>query len=483
MREESSLAALRALTLLPPVSAHAHRRIGLLHVRAGRIAEAVASFNAALARGLPAGVDVRHPLGQALLAAGQPEAAAEHFGRSVTLDPKACCSHQGLGQALVLLGRLSEAKTAFRRGLDACPGHGWLSYHLAQLLIAEGQHAEALDLLIETGLNEAADPPPVLPSAPVPARGPQATQARIAALRKVVERFPEHADYTFVLTRLLSALGDYAQARAALDALRLRQWQHAKPGLAPDPAGPTPAFLIIGQGKAGTTSLAAYLCQHPLVLPALIKEVRYWSDSPAASMPWYRTHFPPIPAGSGLITGDASPQYLVDTRIPAQVARDCPDVKLIVLLRDPIARAYSAYRMHQRIGRETRRWEDVVDTELAAVPLCPLQREDIRLQDDGSAPEGYLVRSAVLPFLRCWLAHFPPERFLILQHDDLCRNAATTVRRVYRFLDLPDFVPDCAERHNVGQYQPMSPETRRRLEDWFAPHQQALAAFLTERFA
>jgi len=383
-------------------------------------------------------------------------------------------------RALTLLpplsaGRTGEAQAVFRRGLSACPGHRWLSYHLAQ-----AQTTEALDLLIETALSWGAIPPPVLPSASVLARGELATVERVAALRKVVERFPEHADCTFVLTRLLSALGDFAQARRALDAFRLRHWRRAGPRLAPDPAGAQPAFLIIGQGKAGTTSLAACLCQHPGVLPAITKEVRYWSDIPAAGMDWYRAHFPPIPAGSGLITGDASLQYLVDMAIPAQVVCDCSDVKLLLLLRDPTRRAYSSYRMHQRLGYETRCREDVVDAELAAAPLCPLRPENIPRHFDPRMRGDYLVRSAALPFLRRWLAHFPPERFLILQHENLRRDAAATVRRVYRFLELPDFVPDCAEWHNVGHYEPMSPEIRQRLEDWFAPHQHALSAPLAD---
>jgi len=184
--------------------------------------------------------------------------------------------------------------------------------------------------------------------------------------------------------------------------------------------------------------------------------------------------------GLTVLTGDASLQYLVDMAIPAQVVCDCSDVKLLLLLRDPTRRAYSSYRMHQRLGYETRCREDVVDAELAAAPLCPLRPENIPRHFDPRMRGDYLVRSAALPFLRRWLAHFPPERFLILQHENLRRDAAATVRRVYRFLELPDFVPDCAEWHNVGHYEPMSPEIRQRLEDWFAPHQHALSAPLAD---
>lgn len=480
LRERATLAALHTLTLLPRLSGRAHRRIGLLQARAGRPAEAAASFEAALAAGLTARADTHHQLAQALLATGQADAATEHFRRAIELDPMACWSHQGAGQALAADGRMAEAEAAFRRGLAVCPGYGWLAYHLAEILIGQQRDAEALDLLIDTGTAATGAPPPVLPSAPIFMRTDLATAERIAALRKTVARFPDHQDYLVVLTRLLSAAGDYAEATDRLEGFRILQWARRGPGaeLKPDPGQPMPAFLIIGQGKAGTTALDAYLCQHPQVLPAITKEVRYWSDFPAAGLDWYRAHFPPIPAASGLITGDASPQYLVGRAVPAQVARDLPNVKLIVLLRDPVSRAYSAYRMFQRIGRELRPWEAVVEDALARTPVCPLQPEDFPRQWDEAGAGAVLVRSAALPFLRGWLKHFPPEQFLILHHEDLRRDTAGTVRRVYRFLGLPDFVPDCGEKHNVGHYQPMSPAIRQRLDDWFAPHQQALGELL-----
>lgn len=485
VRERFSLAALRALTLLPPLAGRAHRRIGLLHARAGRGAEAIASLAAALARGLTPGADVHHQLGQALLAAGRPDAAAGHFRQAIAADPTAYWSEQGLGQALLSAGRAGEAEAALRRGLTICPGHAWLSFHLARMLVGQGRYAEALDLIIDAGMAATDEPPTVVLSIPDYLQPDMATAARIAALIRIVERFPSNCDFVLLLGRLLLIGGDTAAATRRLCDFGRRQWAQREQGRhgPADPAGPAPAFLIIGQGKAGTTALYAYLCRHPLVLPAITKEIRYWSDAPAAGLEWYRAHFPPIPAASGLITGDASPQYLIGSAVPAAVARDFPRVKLIVLLRDPVSRAYSSYRMFQRDGRDQRTWEEVLEQEMAETPVCPLSPEALPATTDNRGPRDYLLRSAALPFLRRWLQHFPPEQFLILKHAHLRRDAAATVRRVYRFLDLPDFVPDCAERHNVGNYQPMAPETRRRLEDWFAPHQQALAAFLTEHFA
>lgn len=371
VRDRPTLAALHALTLLPPPAARAHRRIGLMQARSGRPAAAIKSLEAALAGGLTTRADIHHQLGQALLATARAGDAAEHFRRACELGPAACWSWQGLGQALAAAGRQVEAEAAFRRGLKVCPGHGWLTYHLARILIGQQRDADALDLLIETGAAEAGDPPPSLPSMSIFVRTELATAEGIASLRKIVARFPDHADYMSRLTRLLTVRGE-----------------------------------------------------HELV------------------------------------------------------AKDYPCIKLILLLRDPISRAYSAYRMDQRTGRELRPWEAVVEAELTHTPVCPLQPEDIPSWLAKEGASDYLAQSAALPFLRHWPGHFTPEQFLILHHDELRRDTAGTVRRVYRFLGLPDFVPDCTERHNAGRYEPISPAIRQRLEDWFAPHQQALGELL-----
>ncbi len=166
-------------------------------------------------------------------------------------------------------------------------------------------------------------------------------------------------------------------------------WQHP---VRPSLERGAPAFLIIGQMKAGTTALYSYLCRHPRVVPAMIKEVQYWSRYYEAGEAWYRAHFMPIPPGSDLITGEASPTYFADPDAPARIARVRPDMRLILLLRDPVARAYSAYRMRVRLGREQRSWEAVVDSEIAARPICPLDEAG---PDVGPCEEGhwlYLLR-------------------------------------------------------------------------------------------
>ena len=105
-----------------------------------------------------------------------------------------------------------------------------------------------------------------------------------------------------------------------------------------------PDYLVIGARRCGTTALYNYLIQHPCVLPALTKEVSYFDAWFDRGDSWYRSHFPlalekwfsEMRYGRQVLTGEASPSYLLDPLVPSRVQSLLPSVKLIVALRNPI---------------------------------------------------------------------------------------------------------------------------------------------------
>jgi Sulfotransferase domain len=144
---------------------------------------------------------------------------------------------------------------------------------------------------------------------------------------------------------------------------------------------PLPDFLILGAQRSGTTSLYNYLAAHPLVLPAVpSKGVHYFDKHADRSLRWYRAHFPTRaqrrrrehPAGSPTVTGEGSPYYLFHPHGPARAAAAVPDARLIVMLRDPVERAYSHYQQEYARG-----FEDAGSFE-AALDLEPSRLEGER---------------------------------------------------------------------------------------------------------
>ena len=223
--------------------------------------------------------------------------------------------------------------------------------------------------------------------------------------------------------------------------------------------GALPDFVVIGGKKCGTSSLYSLLSQHPHVEPAASKELHYFDLLfKEESVEWYRRCFP-APRwedGRRTITGEATP-YMPVRHAPERMAAIVPDARLIALLRNPVDRAYSDYQQVVRKGREARTFEEAV----------------------GDETSEYLSRSVYVDHLLRWSELFDKEQMLVLKSEDFFERPAEVLKLLLDFLDLPDWAPDEAETRNKGTYtENMDPETRRRLEEFFAPHNRRLYEYL-----
>ena len=172
---------------------------------------------------------------------------------------------------------------------------------------------------------------------------------------------------------------------------------------------PLPGFVILGAQKAGTTSLHEYLCEHPLASSSTVKEVHYFDLAYERGPAWYRAHFQ-IPRRADEIAGEASPYYLFHPLVPARVARDLPEARLIVLLRNPIERAYSHHNHERALGFEKLGFVEAIECEPER-----LRGEEERLAGErgyrsfAHQHHGYLARGRYADQLERWLAHVERE--------------------------------------------------------------------------
>ncbi len=131
-----------------------------------------------------------------------------------------------------------------------------------------------------------------------------------------------------------------------------------------------PDFIVAGAAKAGTTSLWAYLVEHPQVERPLTKEVGYFDVNFHRGNRWYRMHFPVDDLASpttgsnrGMLTGESTPYYLFHPLVPARVAATLPNVQIIILLRNPVDRAFSHYQLKIKRRHETLCFDDAIRAE------------------------------------------------------------------------------------------------------------------------
>jgi hypothetical protein len=252
-----------------------------------------------------------------------------------------------------------------------------------------------------------------------------------------------------------------------------------------------PDFLIIGAARSGTTSLYQYLIEHPSIIPGVGKEIYFFDKKFQKGLNWYKSFFPTklsisiqeTKQKSKCLTCEATPRYLHYPHTPQRVFELLPNIKLIVLLRNPIDRAYSHYQMEVSSGNEELSFEDAIE-----------QEED-RIKDDMKKMENdenfysvyfyrksYLTRGIYHEQLKRWFKFFPKEKFLILKSEDLYSNPSKIYQKSLDFLGLKNCELDSFKAHRMRKYSSISEKTRKKLIDYFRPYNEQLYQLLDRDF-
>lgn len=257
-----------------------------------------------------------------------------------------------------------------------------------------------------------------------------------------------------------------------------------------------PQFLIIGTKRGGTTSMFKYLQRHPNVLPMWpgvenAKKTHFFDQNFHRGTAWYRSHFPTDlqrrrverETGARTVTGEAAPYYMFHPLVLDRVAETIPDVKVIVLLRNPVDRIWSHY--HER-----------VDNHAETLPfLEALEAEEARLAGEAErtlAEPGYyserhdfcsyFARGRYLEHLGPWLDRLYPEQLHVVRSEDLYTEPQKTLVEAHRFLEIPEVPPATPHRFNYVAAKGMDPEVRAWLAEYYQPHVEQLEERLGRSF-
>src|SRR5262245_53862877 len=224
---------------------------------------------------------------------------------------------------------------------------------------------------------------------------------------------------------------------------------------------PLPHFVVIGAQRCGTSWTYRRLTAHPPILPAWRKEIHFFDldDAYALGPPWYRAHFPRTPRGA--ITGEATPAYLFVPEALPRLAALLPKARLVVLLRDPVDRAYSQFQLGRRRRGDDRTFESV------------LEGQEHRARS-GLGSAGFLLRGHYADQLVRLFEFYPREQVLILRSEDLFAQPVAVLGQLFAFIGVPaptvlDLAPD-----RTFPYEKMRADTRARLVEYYRPHNQRL---------
>ncbi len=205
------------------------------------------------------------------------------------------------------------------------------------------------------------------------------------------------------------------------------------------------AFLVAGVQKGGTTALFDYLVEHPdLCLPAC-KEAHFFDDE---GVDWADPDYAPYHAlfsacGPGAIRGEATPIYIYWPESLERIAAYNPAMRLILVFRDPIERAWSHWRMETARGAETEPFAWCIRQGRARVTSN-------REPDGAHRVHSYVERGFYGAQLTHALTLFRPEQLLCLRSEDLLAAPDRILRQVCDFLHAPHLTNVAPRQSHVG---------------------------------
>jgi hypothetical protein len=251
-----------------------------------------------------------------------------------------------------------------------------------------------------------------------------------------------------------------------------------------------PSFLICGGQRCGTTSLYRALAGHPAVLKAVLhKGVHYFDTAYHRGPGWYRGHFPSLRAAAQVAqrcgvpaqTFESSPYYMYHPLAAGRIAGDLPGVKVVVLVRDPVERAYSHHAHEVARGFET---ETSFERALELEPRR-LHGHEERLRADPAyysfahQHHAYRGRGEYARYLDAMGVHIGRERIHLVESERFFTDPKPVYDALLEFLGLPHLgYPDFGRHNARPRSAPLDDTLRTGLTAYYAPHDERLAGWL-----
>lgn len=247
-----------------------------------------------------------------------------------------------------------------------------------------------------------------------------------------------------------------------------------------------PGFIMIGAQRCGTTSLFRALMDHPqVVAPTFHKGINYFDLNYYRGIRWYEGHFPVVEIArlraaryGPPLAFEASGYYLYHPFALERLTRDLPGVKLVAMLRDPVERAYSAYKHESARGFEHESFERALESEddrLAGE--IDRMRDDLTYESFSHRHHSYRHRGHYAEQLERAFALIPRSQVHVIDSAEFFSQPAEEYARLIEFLGLRPFEPAFLRR-NARPGEPMVEQTRRMLQEYFGPHDERLAKLL-----
>ena len=219
-----------------------------------------------------------------------------------------------------------------------------------------------------------------------------------------------------------------------------------------------------------------YLIQHEQISPCVVKEPDYFARYYDRGINWYKSCFPLNFKKNKIITGEASIHTYWHPHTPMRIKKIIPDAKLIILLRNPIDRAFSHYQMEVKNGVEELTFEKAIEKEKDRIneEYEKMIKNEYYFSEVFNA-KAFTSQGIYINYLKKWFENFPKKQFLFLRSEDILKNPEDGTNKILSFLGKSKIKLKDYKIIRKGVYkQPMNPRTREKLIEYFMPYNKKL---------
>ena len=251
-----------------------------------------------------------------------------------------------------------------------------------------------------------------------------------------------------------------------------------------------PDFLVIGAKRCGTTSLYQHLSEHPCISRSPRDNIGFFNENYHLGINWYKSLFPTVfykkkmeSKNKQCLFFDVTSTYMEEELTAKNVYEVNPNQKIIVILRNPVDRAYSHYHVNVKEKSEKRSFEDAVFEEMNRIKserIIQNKNKNLRVFTPNNI--HYLKKGFYALQLKSWFKIFPREQILVLSTEEFQEDQNLIYKKIFDFLNIPNMKIKSTEKMEKGNYIPMKHDTQNLLLDYFRQYNYELFELINSEF-